>query len=142
MPTYARREGGAYARGETALARHLRGFAPPLDVQRRDSEATVKLLGHRDVEAGRAVDHRRAERAYQRRLLLPRLQLDEAHDSRRTPLMHQLEAVHRAVGLAKLEHALRQRIEIARLAQLRHHLGFHGGGHARAGTPGSISLKR
>src|SRR5205085_3129702 len=83
MPTYARREGGAYARGETALVRHLRGFAPRLHVQGRDPEAAAEFLGHGNVEAGRAVDEFRAERACERRLLLLPFELDEAHDTGR-----------------------------------------------------------
>src|SRR5216684_1739402 len=114
MPTYARREGGAYARGELALARRLwsRHLTPHLmHRQRRDPVvAAAELLAHRDVEASRAVDHLGAKRSHQRRLLLRGFELDEAHSSRRAAVMHQPETVDRTVGLAEAEQILCQRV--------------------------------
>src|SRR4051812_37425352 len=104
MPTYARREGGAYARGELALARRLWGsyLATQLMMHGQRADLVVRaathlteLLAHRDIEAHGAVDHLGAERADQRRLLLGRFQLDEAHDALRAAVVHQLETVDR-----------------------------------------------
>src|SRR5689334_4212339 len=112
MPTYARREGGAYARGGklgwvAALAGHLRGLVPRPQTQRSDAVAAAEFLAHRDIEAGRAIDHLGAERPHQRRLLLLRFELDEADDARGAAVVHQPEAVHRTVGRAQLQHSLR-----------------------------------
>src|SRR5882672_8790645 len=145
MPTYARREGGAYARGEPALAGRLwsRYLAEqPMHGHRRDLVvAAFEVLAHGDVEAGRAVDHLRAERAHQRGLVLRRLELDEAHHARRAPVVHQLETVDWTIGLAQAEHVLRQRVQIARLAQPRYHVVSHVENDARAHPQQSISSK-
>src|SRR5437763_10525435 len=104
MPTYARREGGAYARGNVVtLVRHLgrRDLASQgPHGQRREPRVATKIFTDRNIEARRTIDHLGAERAYQGRLLLGRFELDEAHDAGRTAVMHQPEAVHGPVGLA------------------------------------------
>src|SRR2546423_14033181 len=68
---------------DAPLGRRLwRGRLTPHLMHRQRGDlvvAAAKLLAHRDVEAGRAVDHLGAERAHQRGLLLGRLELDEAH---------------------------------------------------------------
>src|SRR5438874_13566982 len=120
MPTYARREGGAYARGEkwavrAALVAHLRrsGLVAQL-VQRQSAHfvfGAAEFVAHRDIETGRAVDDLGAERADQRRLLLGGLELDKAHYAACAAVMHQLEAVHRTVGRAQAQNALGQRVQ-------------------------------
>ena len=74
MPTYARREGGAYARGNVVtLVRHLgrRDLASQgPHGQRREPRVATKIFTDRNIEARRTIDHLGAERAYQGRLLL------------------------------------------------------------------------
>src|SRR5689334_23725141 len=71
------------------------------------------------------MDHLRAKRAHQQRLLLCRLELDEAHDARGAAVVHELEAVHRTVGLAQVEHVARQRMQVLCVAQPLYHFGSH-----------------
>src|SRR5688500_8134237 len=113
MPTYARREGGAYARGE------------PAGALRRDPGTGLEILSHGDLHAHRAVQRTAADGARESRLLLLQLELDDAGDVARARVVHQLEGVHRAVGLAHGEDALGERVEVARLARLLDDVGFH-----------------
>src|SRR5688572_33246727 len=106
MPTYARREGGAYARGE------------PVEALRRDPGTGLEILSHGDLHAHRAVQKTAADGACERRLLLLQLELDDAGDVARARVVHHLEGVHRSVGLAHGADAPGQRGEVARLARL------------------------
>ena len=53
-----------------------------------------------------------------RRLLLRRLELDQARDTCGAAVVNQAERVHRPVRLAHRKHGLGQRVKIARIAQL------------------------
>src|SRR5262245_16053574 len=110
MPTYARREGGAYARGEPGLARRYCSF---------------EILVDRDLQPRGAVPRARAEGTRQGGLLLRRFELDEARYARRAAVVGQAKSVDRAERLAHRKHGLGQRVEIARFAQLLGDLGLH-----------------
>src|SRR5258706_3031067 len=126
MPTYARREGGAYARGEEmGLEAH-----PLLDLVGHGEGHHVGVRGEvaldRDLDAGRSVHGAAAEGTRQRRLLLQGLELDEARHARGAAVMHKAESVHWTEGLAQGEHASGERVEVARAVQLVHDVRFHG----------------
>jgi len=114
MPTYARREGSAYARGElwvrrspvyspsaprVAAAAAPRGRRPPLSPGRR-------IALHRNFQAHRAVQDARAEQAREGGVLLRRLELHQAGDGRRTAVVHEAEGVYGAERLAQREDRL------------------------------------
>src|SRR6059058_3615158 len=69
MPTYARREGGAYARGGTGLACRYAGlFGGGLWRQGDDAAALLEIVAYRDLQAHRAIDHAGPEFARERGL--------------------------------------------------------------------------
>src|SRR5258706_14779344 len=135
MATYARREGGAYARGELSLSgarlgirggircaprglrRQARLDAARRRCQRDDLANAREIPAHRNIEAHAAVQRAGAERARKRRLLLWRFELDEAGDARSAAVVNQPESVHRPEGLAQREHALDERVEVARIGK-------------------------
>src|SRR5688572_4110159 len=108
MPTYARREGGAYARGETLIGLLAR-----------------KILVYRDLQAHRAVRAADAERAGERRGLLGRFELDDARDARGAAVMNEAEGMHRAVWRADRQDVLGQGIEVAHSAELLDDFRLH-----------------
>ena len=79
----------------------------------------------RDLKAGSLVDGPRAEGTHHRRLLLWRLQLDEAEHARCAAVVDQPEFMDWAVGLAEIEHGLGKRVEVSRPTERIEHLGFH-----------------
>src|SRR5258705_10885344 len=130
MPTYARREGGAYARGEkrsglrSGLSARLRirdlGRAclrgPRLVArrgrcQRNHLAVAAEVLAHRYFEAHRAVQGPGAEGARERGLLLGRRELDEAGDACRAWAVHEPERVNGPEGLAQREDAPGQGVQ-------------------------------
>src|SRR5205807_1614856 len=86
----------------------------------------AKLIAYGNVQAGRAMDHLRAQRAHEEGLLLGRFELDEADNARGAAVVDQLETVHRTVGLAQVEYVARQRMQIVCFTQPLHQFWSHG----------------
>src|SRR5437868_4381686 len=121
MPTYARREGGAYARGGTGLACRCAGlFGGGLWRQGDYGAAALEIVADRDLQAHRAVDRAAAQRARERGLVLRRLELDQAGHAARAAVVDQLERMHRTKGLAHRENPPGERVEVARVGCLVH----------------------